>query len=125
MATINKASINSPNLLTPSTLFQLRTLADQHEFGLAYNSSEHIRAIAGSTLAAQIVQAPNSTLASKSAPKLSIQFGAHASFLSFFGLSQLLAMSDDFTSIVDYASSMAFELVTNASVSETSSPTLD
>jgi hypothetical protein len=76
-------------------------------------------------LAGQIIQALNLTLASKSAPKLSVQLGAYASFLSFFGLSQLPAVSDNFTGIPDYASSMAFELVTNSSVSATSTPTLD
>jgi hypothetical protein len=34
-------------------------------------------------------------------------------------------VSNDFTGIVDYASSMAFELVTNSSVSATSAPNLD
>lgn len=51
-----------------------------------------------------------------------IQFGAYASFLSFFGLAQLPAASVDFMGIVDYASSMTFELVTNATVSSTAYP---
>lgn len=45
--------------------------------------------------------------------------------MSFFGLSQLPAASEDFTGIVDYASSMTFELVTNATVTNTSYPTND
>jgi hypothetical protein len=103
----------------------LQTLADNHEFNLAYNSSDPIRAIAGSTLAAQIVQQLNSTIAGKSKQQIGIQFGAYASFLSFFGLAQLPAVSENFTGIVDYASSMTFELVTNATVSNTSYPTND
>jgi hypothetical protein len=51
---IHNATIPSSNLLTPEVLFQLQTLADNHEYNLAYNASETIRAIAGSTLAAQI-----------------------------------------------------------------------
>jgi hypothetical protein len=45
--------------------------------------------------------------------------------MAFFGLSQLYSVSENFTGIVDYASSMAFELVTNATVSATSYPTPD
>lgn len=123
VATINNATINSSSLLTTDTLFQLRTLADHHEFELAYNASEPIRAIAGATLAAQIVQHLNDTITGKSASKMGIQFGAYASFSSFFGLSQLYKYSDNFTAVVDYASSMTFELVTNnTNISSTNYP---
>jgi hypothetical protein len=122
VATINNLTIQSSELLTPSTLFQLRTLADHHEFNLAYNSSESIRAIAGSTLAAQILEHLNNTIATKSSAKFGIQFGAYASFLSFFGLAQLPAATENFTAVVDYASSMTFELVTDAAVSADSFP---
>jgi hypothetical protein len=125
VATVDNATINSSSLLTPDVLFQLRTLANQHEFGLAYNSSEPIRAIAGATLAAQIVQTLNQTVYSKSSPRLNVQFNAYASFLAFFGLSQLPSVSENFTGVVNYTSSMAFELVTNATVSSTSYPTPD
>jgi hypothetical protein len=124
VATINNATIQSSSLLTPETLHQLQTLADQHEFALAYNASEPIRAITGATLAAQIVQHLNSTITSKSASSLGIQFNAYATFLSFFGLSQLPAASENFTAVVDYASSMTFELVTNATVTSSSYPAL-
>jgi len=127
VSTIHNASssIPSDNLLTTPTLFQLQTLADNHEFNLAYNSSEPIRAVAGATLAAQILQQLNTTITSQSASKAGIQFGAYASFLSFFGLSQLPAVSVNFTGLVDYASSMTFELITNATVSSTFYPTAD
>lgn len=118
VATINNASIPSAELLDEDTLFQLRTLADQHQFGLAYNSSEPIRAIAGSTLAAQIVEHLEETIQSKSATKFGIQFGAYATFLSFFGLAKLPEVNVDFTGIVDYASSMTFELITEADTSK-------
>jgi hypothetical protein len=113
---IHNESIPSDSLLTTSTVHQLQTLADKHEFGLAYNASEPIRAIAGSTLAGQVLTFLNSTiLYPAKTPKLSIQFGAYATFLSFFGLASLPKVSDDFTGIVDYASSIIFELVTNSS----------
>ncbi len=122
---IHNTSIPSDNLLTPQTVFQLQTLADNHEYNLAYNASEPIRAIAGSTLAAQIVQQLNMTITGKSKSQIGIQFGAYGSFLSFFGLAQLPAVSDNFTGIIDYASSMTFELVTNATVTNTSYPSND
>jgi hypothetical protein len=122
---IHNTSIPSDDLLNPETVFQLQTLADNHEYNLAYNASEPIRAIAGSTLAAQIVQQLNMTITGQSKSQIGIQFGAYASFLSFFGLAQLPAVSDNFTGIVDYASSMTFELVTNATVTDASYPSND
>lgn len=122
---IHNTSISSSDLLTKETVFQLQTLADNHEFNLAYNSSEPIRAIAGSTLAAQILAQLNATITGKSKQQVGIQFGAYASFLSFFGLAQLPQVSENFTGIVDYASSMTFELVTNATVTNTSYPSND
>ncbi|KAI8959958.1 phosphoglycerate mutase-like protein [Daldinia sp. FL1419] len=117
VATIHNETIPSKSLLTDDTLFELRTLADSHEWNLAYNSSDPIRAIAGATLAAQILQQLNSTLTSHGKTPVGIQFGAYASFMSFFGLAQLDKLSADFTGVVDYASSIVFELVTNASTS--------
>jgi hypothetical protein len=122
---IHNKTIPSSNLLTTETVSKLQTLADNHEFNLAYNSSEPIRAIAGSTLAAQIVQQLNTTITGKSKQQVGIQFGAYASFLSFFGLAQLPKASVNFTGIIDYASSMTFELVTNATVTNTSYPSAD
>jgi hypothetical protein len=125
VATIDNTTIQSEDLLTNSTIRELQVLANIHEYGLAYNRSEPIRAIAGSTLAAQIVQALNSTITGKSATTFNAQFGAYASFLSFFGLAQLDKVSDDFTGIVDYAASMTFELITNSTVSSSSYPSTD
>lgn len=119
------SAIPSDNLLTNDTVYQLQTLADNHEYNLAYNASDSIRAIAGSTLAAQILQQLNTTITGKSKQQVGIQFGAYASFLSYFGLAQLPAASVNFTGIVDYASSMTFELVTNATVTNTSYPSVD
>ena len=119
VADIHNASIPSSDLLDNSTLLQLRTLADTHEFNLAYNASDPIRAIAGSTLAAQVVQALNSSITSTGkTSKLSVQFGAYGSFQSFFGLSNLTTLPGEngtnFIGVPDYASTMTFELFTTA-----------
>lgn len=113
-------------MVTPETLNQLHTLASEHEWGLAYNSSEPIRAVSGSVLAGHIVQELNTTLYSplskSSARRLSVQFGAYGTFMSFFGLSQATAASPDFYGIVNYASSFVIELVTDVDISSSSTP---
>jgi len=119
VANIHNATISSSNLLTPDALFQLRTLADQHEWNLAFNASNNARAIAGMTLAGQIVQFMNNTITGGGKSKLGVQFGNYATFASFFGLADLPAVNPDFYGVSDYATSMAFELVTNATVSST------
>ena len=127
VAAIHNSSIPSSDLLDADTLFQLRTLADSHEWGLAYNSSDDMRAMVGKTLAAEAVQFLNATITGKGKQKIGIQFGAYASFLSFFGLAELPVANPDFMAVVDYASAMTFELFTNASttVSSTSYPSND
>ena len=127
VASIHNSSDNFPNadLLTTETFFQLRTLADQHEFGLAYNESEPIRAVTGSIIAAQVVDALNGTIAGKGKNKLNIQFGAYGGMMSYFGLANLTSANSDFYGVPDYASTLVWELVTNSSVSSTSFPTTD
>lgn len=126
VAQIHNATIASDDLLTNETVHQLQTLADAHEWGLAYNESEPVRAIAGAVLAGQIMQALNETLAEPlnktSAQRLTVQFGAYGTFMAFFGLANLTAASPDFRGLVDYASSITFELVTNATVSGSDAP---
>lgn len=124
---LNVASIHNASVSLPDTadFFQLRTLADQHEFGLAYNQSEPIRAVTGSILAAQVTQALNGTITGKGKNVLNIQFGAYAGMLSYFGLANLTAASPSFFGVPDYASSLVWELVTNATVSNTSYPSTD
>ncbi|KAF2128398.1 phosphoglycerate mutase-like protein [Dothidotthia symphoricarpi CBS 119687] len=121
---LNVASIHNSTTLTPApTLSHLRTLADAHEWGLAYNATDTARAIAGKQLAGEILTALNSTITSRgTTPKLAFQFGAYATFMSFFGLAGLPAASENFTGVVDYASSMALELFTAADVSAGSWP---
>ena len=124
VASIHNASFPSSSLLTNDTLSRLRYLADAHELALAYNSSESVRAIAGATLASQVVQAFNQTITSAGKQaKLTVQFGAYASFFSFFGLAGLLESNDgSFKGVADYSSSMTFELFSNNYTSTTSFP---
>jgi hypothetical protein len=85
-----------------------------------------MRAVSGMQLAGEILSSLDSIISTKgSQNKLSIQFGAYATFLSFFGLVDLPSTNPDFRGIVDYASSMAFELFTNAEVSGASWPSTD
>jgi hypothetical protein len=67
-------------------------------------------------LAGEVLEYMNSIISTSGSKKFGIQFGAYATFLSFFGLTDLQKVSDDFTGVVDYASSMVFELFTNADV---------
>ncbi|KAF4966764.1 hypothetical protein FSARC_5581 [Fusarium sarcochroum] len=114
VARIHNSSISSDDLLTESTLDKLYNYASIHEWNLAFNRSEPVRAIAGSVLAGQILEALEPIAEGKKAPKVNIQFGAYAAFMAFFGLADLDKTDSDFMGVVDYASSMAFELVTNA-----------
>lgn len=71
--------------------------------------------MAGSVLAGQIVNALEDLVNHEpSTPKFNVQFGAYGTFMSFFGLAQLPKVSPDFKGVCDYASSMAFELVTDS-----------
>lgn len=125
VAEIHNTSIQSSTLLTNSTLLQLSTLANAHEWALEYNATSTARSIAGMVLAAEITAYLNSTITSSGASKLGIQFGAYGSFGSFFGLANLTSQNPDFYGIVNYAASMVFELVTNATVESGEFPSSD
>lgn len=124
VARIHNKTIPASDLLTDETMWQLTHLANVHEWNLAFNETEPIRAVSGAVLAGQVVRHLEAALKGQTTP-LGIQFGAYASFSSFFGLAQLHKKSADFMSIVDYASSMAFELVTNATVAGSAAPAAD
>ncbi|KAJ5669696.1 hypothetical protein N7462_010766 [Penicillium macrosclerotiorum] len=111
VALIHNSTFPSSSILSDNWQ-ELFVLANIHEFNLAYNSSDTIRAIAGMNLAGEVLTALNKTIAGGKT-KLNIQFGAYSTFLSYFGLSGLSSMNN-FTGMPDYASSMAWELVTNA-----------
>ncbi|KAL6234898.1 hypothetical protein BDW75DRAFT_211194 [Aspergillus navahoensis] len=107
----NHSTSNTP---TDSQLHQAFLLANIEQYNLAYNSSETIRAIAGLTLAAEMLMGLNETVSSQGKVKLHVEFGSYGTFLSYFGLANLPAVDVAFTGIPDYASSMVWELVTNS-----------
>jgi hypothetical protein len=116
VASIHNTS--TPTSPSNTTLTQLRTLADAHEWGLAYNTSDNIRAVAGMQLAGEVLAYMDTVISSQGASKFGIQFGAYATFMSFFGLVDLPAANEDFRGVVDYASSMAFEMFTEKDVGD-------
>jgi len=115
VALIHNSTTTFPpsSLLTDQVMQELFILASEHEFNLAYNSSDQISAVAGMTLAGEVLAALNETITSGGKSKLNIQFGAYATFFSYFGLAGLHTADENFSGIPDYASSMAWELVTN------------
>ncbi|KAL4914643.1 histidine phosphatase superfamily [Aspergillus aurantiobrunneus] len=114
---LNVGSIhNTSNTPTDAQLHQAFLLANIEQYNLAYNSSETIRAVAGSTLAAEMLMGLNETVTSGGKVKLHVEFGSYGTFLSYFGLAQLPAADIAFTGIPDYASSMVWELVTNSTL---------
>jgi hypothetical protein len=93
---------------------------------LAYNASEPVRAIAGSVLAGQILDSLQAIVdGTKGAAKFNAQFGAYGTFMAFFGLAQLPKASQNFYGIVNYASSMTFELYTTSTAAKPSADELN
>ncbi|KHO00126.1 Histidine phosphatase superfamily, clade-2 [Metarhizium album ARSEF 1941] len=120
-AKIHNSSIPSSNLIDNRTFGLLFNLASIHEWNLAYNASEPVRAIAGSVLAGQVLDALQAIVdGAEETAKLNVQFGAYGTFMAFFGLAQLPTVSRDFYGIVDYASSMTFELFTTSTAAKPS-----
>ena len=116
VALIHNSSSEFPasELLTDGVYNQLLTLASTSEYNLAYNSSDEIRAIEGMSLAGEVLEGLEDIVTSQGKSKLNIQFGSYGTFMSYFGLAQLPSVNVNFTGIPDYASSMAWELVTNS-----------
>lgn len=116
VASIHNSTADFPSseLLTSSTYHQLLTLANVEQYNLAFNASDTVGAIEGSTLAGDVQQGLEKIITSEGKTKLGIQFGSYGTFMSYFGLAQLPSVSVNFTGIPDYASSMAWELVTNS-----------
>lgn len=97
--------------LTSNDLFQLRTLADEQELALVYNSSSPNTSIGGKTLSAAILSQLNKTVTrADNNLKITYFVASYSIFQAFFGLSGLLQASSDFYGLPDYASTMSFEL---------------
>jgi hypothetical protein len=107
--------------LNPADLQELRVLASQQEFARNGNLSasglktgDRIRTIAGQTYAAHVLSLLGETIGSQGeAEKISVMFGRYQVFLSFFALSGLSGISDEFISIPQPGSVMVFELFSN------------
>lgn len=127
VAEIHNATFDPTDIVTTNVFDQLYNYANIHEWGLAYNASDDMRAVTGMTLAAQVVQALNTTITGKGKTTLNIQFGAYGSFSSFFGLADVEANHPEIMGIADYASAMTWELFTNTStpVTSTTYPSTD
>ncbi|KAK4539990.1 hypothetical protein LTR36_009888 [Oleoguttula mirabilis] len=121
VAEIHNATFDPTDIITTNTFDQLYSYSNIHEWGLAYNASDNLRAVAGMTLAAQVVQFLNGTITGEGKQKIGIQFGAYGSFSSFFGLADVEAASPELMGVADYASAMTWELFTNTSTPVTSS----
>lgn len=124
VALIHNSTTDYPALsgVSNETMHELLVLANIHEYNLAYNASSTARAIAGAQLASQVLIALNKTITTSSDPRLNVQFGSYGTFQSYFGLANLPAADPIFYGIPDYASSMVWELVTNASVTNGAFP---
>lgn len=94
-------------------LFQLRTLADSAEHGLNWNISQPARSIGAETLSGVVLTKLNQTVSSKGKLKFTLLAGSYDTFLAFFGVAGLLDVSPDFYGLPDYASTMAFELLSD------------
>ncbi|KAF1929502.1 phosphoglycerate mutase-like protein [Didymella exigua CBS 183.55] len=92
---------------------QLQTLADEWEFHMAYDADDSMRSIGGQTFAGGILEQLDQIVSSQGKLKFSLLAGSYDTFLAFFGLSNLTAVSDNFYGLPDYASTMAFEVFTS------------
>lgn len=102
--------------VTPTELLQLRTLADSQQWALNGNissvESPGVLPISGRTLASKILMQLASIIDSGGKKnKFSLFVGSYDTFLSFFALSQLPNSDMSFFGLPDYASTMAFELI--------------
>lgn len=102
--------------VTPTELLQLRTLADSQEWALNGNISSpkapSVLPISGRTLANKILTQLASIIDSGGKKnKFSLFVGSYDTFLSFFALSQLPNSDTNFFGLPDYASTIAFELI--------------
>ena len=91
-------------------LLQLRTLADSAEHGLNWNATQKDRSIGAETLSGGVLAKLQETVESQGKLKFSLFAGSYDTFLSFFGVAQLLDVDADFYGLPEYASTMAFEL---------------
>lgn len=125
---INTGTIHNASLkdaVTEERMFQLRTLADSHEFDSNFDASQPEMAIGARTLSQAILSHLNETVTSQGKTKFSLLAGSYDTMMAFAGLLDLTATSADFFGLPVYASTMAFELFTEGNVTEFPSDTDD
>lgn len=125
---INVAQIHNTSeveRVSSEDLFQLRTLADSAEFALNYNTSQPGRSIHAQTLSGAILKQLNQTVSTKGKLKFSLLAGSYDTFLAFFGITQLTRANPNFFGLPHYASTLAFEILTDEDVEEFPSNTDD
>ncbi|KAJ0421466.1 histidine phosphatase superfamily [Aspergillus carlsbadensis] len=118
---INTGMIHNASMegaVTDDELFQLRTLADSHEFGMNFDASQPEMAIGARAILRAILSHLNETVASQGKTKFSLLAGSYDTMMAFAGLLNLTAASTDFFGLPEYASTMAFELLTEDDTTE-------
>ncbi|KAF3039993.1 hypothetical protein E8E11_006628 [Didymella keratinophila] len=110
VASIHNATHNGT--VSSDDLSQLRTLADEWESHMAYDTADSARSIGGQTFAGGVLEQLDQIVTTKGKLKFALLAGSYDTFLAFFGLSKLIAVSDNFSGLPDYASTMAFEVFT-------------
>ncbi|KAL3458361.1 histidine phosphatase superfamily [Aspergillus heterothallicus] len=121
--TIHNASME--DAVTEEELFQLRVLADSHEFDSNFDASQPEMAIGARTLSQAVLSHLNETVTSQGKTKFSLLAGSYDTMMAFAGLLDLTTTSADFFGLPEYASTMAFELLTEENVTEFPSATDD
>lgn len=102
-------------------LDRLRYYSDQSQWALYGDITSNISTIAGQTMAGQILMLLNRNVqTSGSSAQLGLLFVDHPPFTSFFALSGLANVSNDFTGLPSWGSAMAFELYSSNTSSSTS-----
>lgn len=79
-----------------------------------FNAWNLDRAIGGMSLAGSILRQLDAIVSNEAATKFSLMTGSYDTFLAFFGLMDLPAISADFMGLPNYASTMAFEIFSEA-----------
>lgn len=112
--------------VTSDDLFQLRTLADSHEWALNGNASAQILLTAGQTVSSQLLTYLEKIVSTKGVKnKLNVFFGSYDTFQSLFSLLNLPSASPNFFGLPDYAAVVAIELLTANSTVFPSDPDND
>jgi hypothetical protein len=109
VGSIHNSTISSS--LSTDDLFQLRTLADQQELSLVYNSSNPNTSIGGKSLSGAILQQLNKTASGVDKNiKITYFAASYSIFQAFWGITGLTQTSESFNGLPSYASVMVFEL---------------